>query len=335
MSLGPSSVGWSVDEGAVRHRVEVVELDRNPAARELEPFSDASPLGAVIGVTRDAGAVASELLEAMTITYTDRPSTDHRVVHVPDVDAAVAALTAVVERAPSATSVLCQLLRLAQTLPVVDALRAESLAYSMLLAGPEFAGWLAARKARPPIGSTAAVEVSRDGDLLHITLDEPSRRNPFSAAMRDLLYDALEIAVADPEVSVLLDGAGVNFCSGGDLSEFGTAPDVVAAHAVRTDRSVGRRLAELGGRVTVHVHGSCVGAGFEIPCFAGTVLADPDATFRLPELGMGLIPGAGGTVSIARRIGRWRLGHVALSGDVVTARQALEWGAVDALRPRR
>jgi enoyl-CoA hydratase/isomerase-like protein len=331
MNLGPGSVNWSPDAGSVQHRVEIVDLDRARSG----PDGDASPLGAVVGVTKDAAAVPPELLEAMTVTYTDRPSTDRRVVQVPDVGATVDVLTAAVEHAPSATAVLCQLLRLAQPLPIVDALRAESFAYSMLLAGPEFGRWLAARDRRPSVASTAAVVVERAGDLLHITLDEPARRNPFSAGMRDLLYEALDVAVADPDVSVLLDGAGPNFCSGGDLSEFGTASDVVAAHAVRTDRSVGRRLAELGERVTVHVHGVCVGAGFEVPCFAGTVLADPGTTFRLPEVGMGLIPGAGGTVSIARRTGRWWLAHVALTGAVVAAREALARGAVDALRPRR
>jgi enoyl-CoA hydratase/carnithine racemase len=328
VSLGPDPVTWS-GRGVV-HEVTVVDLDRT--AEGLDPDS---PPGAVVGVTRDAAAVAPHRLEAMTVTYTEQAATDRRVVPVDDLDAALASVTAAVGRAPAAAAVLCQLLRLAERLDVVDALRAESLAYSMLLAGPEFGRWLAGRPPRPDRAPTARVEVRRDGDLLHVTLDDAARRNPFSAALRDRLYDALDVAVADPGTRVLLDGAGANFCSGGDLAEFGSTPDVVAAHVIRTERSVGRRLAELGNRVTVHVHGACVGAGFELPGFAGTVLADPGTTFRLPEVAMGLIPGAGGTVSIARRIGRWRLAHLALTGCVLPAEQALAWGAIDALRPRR
>lgn len=330
MTLGPADVTWSTDAAGVLHRVEVVDLDRISGV----PLGGAPP-GAVLGVTADPGAVAPGLLDAMTVTYTDRPCADRRIVTVGDVDAAVAAVTAAVAHAPGAAAVLCQLLRLAEPLDVVDALRAESLAYSMLLAGPEFGRWLADRPAARPREATARVAVARTGDLLHVTLDEPHRRNPFSAAMRDQLYDALDTAVADLDVRVLLVGAGDNFCSGGDLSEFGTAPDVVGAHVIRVERSVGRRLAELGPRATVHVHGACIGAGFELPCFATTVLADPAARFQLPELAMGLIPGAGGTVSIARRIGRWRLAHLALTGWVLPAEQAVAWGAVDELRPRR
>jgi enoyl-CoA hydratase/carnithine racemase len=70
-----------------------------------------------------------------------------------------------------------------------------------------------------------------------------------------------------------------------------------------------------------------------VPAFAGTVIADPGSWFRLPELGMGLIPGAGGTVSLPRRIGRWRTAWMGLTGARVTAAQALEWGLVDSVAP--
>jgi enoyl-CoA hydratase/carnithine racemase len=90
-------------------------------------------------------------------------------------------------------------------------------------------------------------------------------------------------------------------------------------------------LHELRARVSVRVHGACVGAGIELPAFAGQVIAAPDAVFGLPEVAMGLIPGAGGTVSIPRRIGRWRTAWMAVTGRQIGARTALEWGLVDAL----
>jgi enoyl-CoA hydratase/carnithine racemase len=76
-----------------------------------------------------------------------------------------------------------------------------------------------------------------------------------------------------------------------------------------------------------------VGAGVELPAFAGTVVAAENATFRLPEVAMGLIPGAGGTVSLPRRIGRWRTLYLALSGLSLNAASALAWGLADRVAP--
>jgi len=64
--------------------------------------------------------------------------------------------------------------------------------------------------------------------------------------------------------------------------------------------------------------------------FCGRVLCQPDAVFGLPELSLGLIPGAGGTVSVTRRIGRWRTAYLVLSGQTTDADIALAWGLVDA-----
>jgi len=74
---------------------------------------------------------------------------------------------------------------------------------------------------------------------------------------------------------------------------------------IRTSRSAAARWCTDAEIVcTSGVHGACVGAGMELPAFSSRVVASPDATFRLPEVGMGLVPGAGGTASIPRRVGR-------------------------------
>jgi enoyl-CoA hydratase len=96
-------------------------------------------------------------------------------------------------------------------------------------------------------------------------------------------------------------------------------------------RSVGLTLARCADRVEVHVHGSCIGAGIEIPAFSHRVVAKRDASFSLPEVGFGLIPGAGGTASLPRRIGRHRTAYAALSGEKIDALRAHEWGLVDQL----
>ncbi len=97
-----------------------------------------------------------------------------------------------------------------------------------------------------------------------------------SAAMRDALIEALRVVVADPAITdVRLSGSGPSFCSGGDLAEFGSAPDPATAHAVRVTRSAGAWLARCASRVTAEVHGACIGAGIELPAFAGRVRRGP------------------------------------------------------------
>ena len=174
------------------------------------------------------------------------------------------------------------------------------------------------------------MQASRDDGILTIELDDPSRRNVYSAGMREALRAALSVAAIDPTVrEVRIRGNGPSFCSGGDLAEFGTGPGGSTAHFVRTQRSPGLLLHQLRDRVHVDLHGACVGAGIELPAFAGWLSAHPNTAISLPEIAMGLIPGAGGTVSITRRIGRWRTAYLALSGLPIDAPTALEWGLVD------
>jgi enoyl-CoA hydratase/carnithine racemase len=274
----------------------------------------------VIGVTPDGEEPSSHVDVAL------RPSS---------ADDELAALVARIEASPQASRVLVDVLRTMPDVDVPTGLTIESLAYSALLAGPEFARWLAARPERPAkTFASAPVRVELEDGRLRVTLARPENRNAFSAVMRDALFEALSAAEVD-EVgieSVEIRGDGPVFSSGGDLTEFGTAPDVARAHEIRTQRSVGALIARLGPKVAVQVHGDCVGAGVELPAFAGRVVAAPGTTFRLPEISMGLIPGAGGTVSITRRIGRQATAELALLGDPIDAATAFALGLVDEVR---
>jgi len=225
---------------------------------------------------------------------------------------------------PQACTVAVQLLRR----PNHDLL-AESLAYSLLQSGPEHAGWLASRQVRPITDAGPRVEVHSFGRYREVMLTRPLRHNALDARMREELCDALDALAVGSHGVIGLRGAGPSFCSGGDLDEFGTRLDPVHAHFVRTSRSVARRLQHLGARLVAGVHGSCIGAGVELPTFAARVIAAEDATFALPETGFGLIPGAGGTVSILARIGRHRLNDLMVTGRTIDATTALDWGLVD------
>jgi Enoyl-CoA hydratase/isomerase len=231
---------------------------------------------------------------------------------------------------PLASTALVMLLRGASTRSRDDGLLAESATYSALQAGPEFSAWRATRGRRVRDAGGEPVHVDRSGGELLITLDRPAVRNALSAAMRDALVDALDLPALDPSIiAVHLVGSGDDFCAGGDLDEFGTFPDPVTAHLVRLRQSVGRSISRVSERVTAWLHGACVGSGIEVPAFAGRVVAHLSTRISLPEVSLGLIPGAGGTVSITDRIGRHRTARLSLTGEVLGATTALEWGLVD------
>jgi enoyl-CoA hydratase/carnithine racemase len=231
---------------------------------------------------------------------------------------------------PFAALALVALLRSTEGVDIWSAVAMESASYSLLLGSEPFGRWLAERgPARPKPAVRPPVQVERSGDVLSVTLDRPEARNAIDSAVRDALVEALRLAAADPRLRVEIRGNGPCFSAGGDVEEFGTVGDPATAHAVRLTRHPGLALDAVSARATCRVHGPCVGAGVEIPAFAGTVVAEPGTTFRLPEVSMGLIPGAGGTASITRRIGRQRSGWFALSGATLDDRTAAAWGLVD------
>ena len=248
----------------------------------------------------------------------------------------VAPLHAAFAQTPVAALAFVQLLRSASMQSIHAGLVAESFVYSTLQSGAEFKRWLEGRrhsKKRKPTEPTPACRMERDRGRLDIWLTRPGKHNAFSRAMRDGLCEALQLALADPSIEeVLLAGEGTSFCSGGDLDEFGSFPDPAEAHAIRTARSPALLLSRLGARVRVQVQGACIGAGAELPAFTPHVVASEDAFFQLPEVALGLVPGAGGTASLPRRIGRQRTAWLGLSGARLDAQTALDWGLVDEVR---
>ena len=248
------------------------------------------------------------------------------IVGPDDVDA----LRATVANAPLASVTLALLLRSIRRLDVETGLVAESTAYSLLQGGPEFERWRAANPPSPSVEEGPPVVVDRRVDHLDVVLNRPHRHNAITAGLRDGVHEALALALLDDSIRTIgLSGAGPSFSSGGDLDEFGTRPDPATAHRTRLARSPARLLHRVSDRVTVRLHGLALGGGIELAAFAARVVAHPDTTIGLPEVGLGLIPGAGGTVSVTRRAGPIRTAALALTGRRIDATTALAWGLVD------
>ncbi len=282
----------------------------------------------------DAAVERLALVPTMVLATPDCPLSAPGVAPLADAEIAEAGEQLDIElataRSPLAAAALAVVLRGAESRPIAEGLQLESAVFAALQGGPEHRAWRADRRVRARVSSpTPRLRMERRDGVLSVTLQRPGRRNAHDRAQRDELVEALAIVAADPGLHLELRGDGASFCSGGDLDEFGTAPDPASAHLVRLERSIAVRLLRLRHRTTVWMQGPCAGSGVELAACAGRVIAHPDATFVLPELGLGLIPGAGGTVSLVRRMGRHRTAWLATTGRTIDAATARRWGLVD------
>lgn len=291
------------------HRVAVIDL----AAGEPWPEQIAMPPCPVIGIgLRDAPGAA------MVDAVIEAP------VNLDGILRQVAAN-------PRAAATIVQLLRVLPSLDVQEGLVAESLAYATLQGSEEHRAWK-----EGTVGAVTdvpgRVRLLRADHVLDVVLDRPEADNAIDRAMRDALYDAFHAAALDPSIDqVVLRATGKTFSLGAELAEFGTTSDPATAHAIRAATLPAQMAARISGKLEARVQGACVGSALELVAFAGRVIAAPQAWFQLPELAMGILPGAGGCVSLTRRIGRQRTALMILSGKRLSARVALEWGLIDAI----
>jgi 3-hydroxyacyl-CoA dehydrogenase len=169
------------------------------------------------------------------------------------------------------------------------------------------------------------VSLALDGEVAVITVDSPPV-NALSAAVRDGLLDAVRRADADPAArAVVLLCAGRTFIAGADIAEFGKPPKGASLHAVLD------ALEGAGKPVVAAIHGTALGGGLETALACHYRVAVPSAKVGLPEVKLGIIPGAGGTQRLPRLVGPERALELITSGDPVGATAAREAGIVDAL----
>ncbi len=176
----------------------------------------------------------------------------------------------------------------------------------------------------------------KQDNIGYVTLNRPKALNAYNLEMRDELYQALGAIKDDPEVRVaIFRGAGEKaFCAGADLTEFLTAPSPTVARQVRWERDVWGLFLSIPKPLIAALHGYVLGDGVEIAMCCDLRIASEDVILGVPEIGLGIIPAAGGSQTLPRVTGRARALDMLLTGRWVKAREALQLNLVNQVVPR-
>jgi len=152
---------------------------------------------------------------------------------------------------------------------------------------------------------SGAILIEREGPVGRIILNRPDRINAIDNAIRQGLPEALHTLDEDVEIrAIVIRGQGARgFCAGADIREQRAPETPVEAHRRMESKSWIEAFERLSTPTIAAVHGVCMGGGFEIALACDIRMASADARFALPETGLGLIPGAGGTQRLPRLIG--------------------------------
>jgi len=166
----------------------------------------------------------------------------------------------------------------------------------------------------------ASVDLQRDGELAVVTVDNPPV-NALKHEVRAGLAEALRQARADGAVkAVVISCAGRTFFAGADITEFGKPPQAPSLHDVIA------AIEAIPKPVIAALHGTALGGGFELALACHFRVAVATARVGLPEVKLGLLPGAGGTQRLPRLVGPEKSLKMIVTGDPIQASEALGWG---------
>ncbi len=190
--------------------------------------------------------------------------------------------------------------------------------------------------------SSEHLSVEHDGPVAVVTLRREARRNALHGPLWTALGEAARALAAAPPRAVILTGAGGHFSAGMDLKPdnplferllpalTGPDPGALRALILELKAAVGA-FAELPCPVVAAVEGACTGGGLELALAADLRVASREAFFALPETRVGMMPDVGGTVRLARLVGRARATELILGNGRLDAGTALAWGLVNRL----
>lgn len=173
------------------------------------------------------------------------------------------------------------------------------------------------------------IVVARGHGVAWVRLNRPGRRNAISQRMREALDETFEALEADDEIRVaVLTGEGSAFCAGVDLTE--SRPDPAHVDALRA-RPVSAALERFGKPILAAINGPAVGGGLELALAADLRIASTTATFALPEVRLGSLPGSGGTQRLARATSPALASRMIFTGEPIDASTALRCGLISDL----
>jgi enoyl-CoA hydratase/carnithine racemase len=161
--------------------------------------------------------------------------------------------------------------------------------------------------------------------IAYISLNRPHALNAYNVQMRDELYEVLTAIKIDEDVRVvIIKGVGKKgFCGGADLSEFLTAPSPVIARRVRWGRDIWGLFRSIPQPIIVALHGYVLGSGIEMALLCDIIIAADNARIGFPEVGLGIIPAAGGTQTLPRSVGKAKAMELLFTNQWIDAKEAL------------
>jgi enoyl-CoA hydratase len=186
------------------------------------------------------------------------------------------------------------------------------------------------------VGGFDTLLFEKVGTIAEITLNRPHALNVYNIRMRDELNEVIHVLRDDPDVRVaIVRGAGDRaFCAGADLGEFLTAPSPTIGRQARFARDVWGAFLAVPQPVIAAVHGFVLGSGIEIALCCDIRIAAQDSRFGMPEVGLGIIPAAGGTQTLRRVTGRSAALELLLTGRWIGTEEAYRVGLVNQVVPR-
>ena len=180
------------------------------------------------------------------------------------------------------------------------------------------------------------VRVEWDGDLAVVTVDRQEKMNALNADVVRELGEVMESVRDDEGVrGVLITGGGEKaFVAGADIGELARMGPLTGVQVSRDGQDVFRAIERFPKPVLAAVGGYALGGGCELALACHLRIASDNARFGLPEVGLGIIPGYGGTIRLARLVGLGRAIELTLTGEMLGAERALEMGLVSEVVPR-
>ena len=178
---------------------------------------------------------------------------------------------------------------------------------------------------------------NKDNGLWLLTINRPEALNALNSALFNEMADALrqlsEMSFEDVRALVITGAGEKAFVAGADIKELTALNEEQALQFAKRGQSILHEISFLRVPVVAAVNGFALGGGLELALACDFIIASENAKFALPEVSLGLIPGFGGTVNLARAVGLRKARELTMSGEIINAAQAMQLGLVNHVVP--